>query len=781
MFKNYLKLAWRSLFKNKVSSFINIAGLAVGLATGIIIMLVVADEFSYDRFHSNLREIYFVMKNQKQNGGIHTGRSTAGPLAPALRHEMPEVKYAARVADAGDQLVRVGDKSIYESAMYTEPEFFNMMSFPAIEGNPVAALQDGSSAVITERAAKRLFGNESPVGKTFVYDNSHVLKVAAVLQDVPANSSIQFDIAIPFRIFEAENPWLNKWDDNRIQTWAQLVPSASIAALNKKLTRLLQTKSDDGSVSLFVYPFKDMRLYGNFSNGKPNGGKIYMVGLLAILGLFILGIACINFMNLATARSEFRGREVGVRKVLGAARKQLILQFLSEALVTSFLALLLAVLISQLVLPVFNQYTEKNIRFDMGDWRIWTSLLGIGLFTGLLAGSYPAFFLSNFKTVRVLKGVMSRGKGGGGFRRVLVTIQFFVSIFFIVGIIVFYVQTNYVKNRPLGYDQENLIDITASGDLAGKFDIFKNELAKISGVKNLSAGSDNLLQYGSGVSRKDWTENLSGHEIGLLVTDVQYNWIKTAGLKLMEGRDFSPEFGTDTSACLINQATIESLGLKEPVIGTKLGGKAIIGVFQNFVFNNPSGIIAPMVVSLNTHRLSHFFVRIQNDGRWRKTLAQIQQVAKKINPDYPFEFYFTKENYQKRFEELASYGFLASLFGGMAIFISCLGLFGLSAFLAERRSKEMSIRKVFGASIKNVWLSLSGDFLKPVLIAFLFVIPIATWSMQTMLSNITYHINLSWWMFAIAGLSALLIALLTVSYQGLRTALENPAVKLRSE
>jgi putative ABC transport system permease protein len=781
MFKNYLKLAWRSLLKNKVSSFINIAGLAVGLATGIIIMLVVADEFSYDRFHTNLREIYFVMKNQKQNGGIHTGRSTAGPLAPALRHEMPEVKYAARVADAGDQLVRVGDKSIYESAMYAEPEFFNMMSFPAIEGNPVAALQDASSAVITERTAKRLFGNESPIGKTFVYDNSHVLKVAAVLQDVPANSSIQFDIAIPFRIFEAESPWLNKWDDNRIQTWAQLVPSANIRALNEKLTRLLQTKSDDAGVSLFVYPFKDMRLYGNFNNGKPDGGKIYMVGLLAILGLFILGIACINFMNLATARSEYRGREVGVRKVLGAARKQLILQFLSEALVTSFLALLLAVLISQLVLPVFNQYTEKNIRFNLGDWRIWASLLGIGLFTGLLAGSYPAFFLSNFKTVRVLKGVMSRGKGGGGFRRVLVTIQFFVSIFFIVGIIVFYVQTNYVKNRPLGYDQENLIDITASGDLSGKFDIFKNELAKISGVKNLSAGSDNLLQYGSGESRKDWTENLSGHEIGLLVTDVQYNWIKTAGLKLMEGRDFSPEFGTDTSACLINQATIESLGLKEPVIGTKLGGKAIIGVFQNFVFNNPSGIIAPMVVSLNTDRLSHFFVRIQNDGRWRKTLAQIQQVAKKINPDYPFEFYFTKENYQKRFEELASYGFLASLFGGMAIFISCLGLFGLSAFLAERRGKEMSIRKVFGASIKNVWLSLSEDFLKPVLIAFLFVIPIATWSMQTMLSNITYHINLSWWMFAIAGLSALLIALLTVSYQGLRTALENPAVKLRSE
>lgn len=506
-----------------------------------------------------------------------------------------------------------------------------------------------------------------------------------------------------------------------------------------------------------------------------------MVGLLAILGLFILVIACINFMNIATARSEYRAREVGVRKVIGAARKQLIFQFLSEALLTSFLALMLAIILSHLVLPAFNQYAEKNISFDLWDWRIWALLFGMGLFTGLLAGSYPAFFLSNFKTVNVLKGVMSRGKGGAKLRRVLVTVQFFISIFLVIGTIVIFTQINYVRNRPIGYDQQNLIDIDATGDLAGKFEVFKNELSKIPNVKEVSAGSDNLLQFGAGITGMDWPGKLPGQEISILVSDVQYNWIKTAGLKLLEGRDFSPSFGTDTSACLINETTVQKLRLKDPVTGQKLGGKIIIGVFHNFVFNNPSGIIAPMAVYLNTGSLNHFFVRIHNDNDWVQTLAKIKQVAKKINPNFPFDFSFTKEGYQKRFEEFASFGFMAIVFGGMAIFISCLGLFGLSAFLAERRSKEMSIRKVLGASTGSVWFLLSKDFLKPVFIAFLIVAPLATWVMQTMLSRITYHTQMSWWMFAVAGLLAVFIALLTVSYQGIRAALESPSIKLRSE
>ncbi len=781
MIKSYFKMAWRSLMKNKISSVINISGLAVGLATSILIMLVLVDEFSYDTFHINLKDTYYVMKNQKQSGDIGTGRSTAGPLAVALRNEMPEVKYAARVTYSDDQLIKVADKGFFESIMYTEPAFFKMMSFPAIGGDPVTALQDASSVLLTERTAKKLFGNENPIGKTIVLDSAHVLKVAAILRDVPANSTIQFDMVVPFHVFELENAWLKKWDDNRIQTWAQLKPNANIGLLNQKMTKMLQTRSNDNSVSLFAYPFARLRLYGSFDNGKPNGGRIYIAVLLAVLGLFILGIACINFMNIATARSEFRGREVGVRKVLGAERKQLIFQFLSEALLTTFIALILGVVLSQVALPYFNQYAEKQIQFNFWDWKIWALLTGIGLFTGLVAGSYPAFFLSSFKTVNVLKGVLSKGRGGARFRRALVTVQFFISIFFIIGTIVIFTQINYVRNRPIGYDQENLIDIDAKGELAGKFEVFKHELSKIPGVKNVSASSDNLLQYGSGITGMDWPGKIPGQEVSILVSSVQYNWINTAGLQLIEGRDFSPSFGTDTSACLVNQATVERLGLKEPVIGQILGGKVIIGVFHNFVFNNPSGIIAPMAVYLNTGSLSNFFVRIQNDGHWRQTLAQIEHAAKKINPDYPFEFSFTKEGYQRRFEEFASEGFMATLFGGMAIFISCLGLFGLSAFLAERRSKEMSIRKVFGAGPGSIWFSLCRDFLKPVLIAFLLAIPLSQWFYQSRLSNITYHIQMSWWMFAAAGLLVTLIALLTVSYQGIRTAIENPVKNLRAE
>ena len=781
MLESYFKMAWRSLLKNKISSIINIGGLAVGLATGILIMLLIVDEFSYDKFHANLPNIYLLMKNQKHADGISTGDASAGPMAASFRNEMPETKYAARVADFGNQLIRAGDKSIFESGIYADPDLFNMMSFPALNGNPVAALQDASSVIITERTAKKLFGNDNPMGKTILYNNSNSFKVAAVLKDVPANSSIQFDMVLPFRFFENGNNWLTKWDDNRINTWVQLKPAANIPALNAKLTKLLQTRSNDTSVELFVYPMAAKRLYGNFSNGKPSGGRIYMVAMLAIFGLFILLIACINFMNLATARSEHRAREVGVRKVLGASRKLIIFQFFSEAILMTFIALFTGVLLAQLVLPSFNQYTEKNLQFNFLHARLWLSLIGIALFTGLVAGSYPAIFLSRFKTVQVLKGMMANGKRGGGLRSVLVTFQFVISIFLIIGTIVIFRQINHVRDRPLGYDQENLINIAATGDLSGKFEIFKNELEKITGVKNVSAGSDNILQYGSAITGMDWPGKIPGHEMGVIVTDVQYDWIKTAGLKIIEGRDFSPAFGTDTAACLINQTTVEKMGLKEPVIGTVVGGKTVIGVFQNFVFNNPSGIIAPMAVYLNTGSLNHFFVRIQNNSHWRQTLAQIQKIAKEINPNYPFEYSFTKEDYQKRFEEFASFGLLAALFGGMAIFISCLGLYGLSAFLAERRSKEMSIRKVLGASIKNVWLSLSRDFLKPVIIAFLVVVPLAAWSMQAALSNIAYHIDLSWWIFAVAGLLAVVIALLTVSYQGIKTALENPVTNLRNE
>jgi putative ABC transport system permease protein len=781
MVKNYFKTAWRSLLKNKTSSFINITGLAIGMATSIIIMLVVVNECSYDKFNVNLKNIYLLMKNQKQMDGISTGDATAGPMAASLRNEMPETEYASRVAYFNDELIKVADKTITASGIYTEPDLFNIMTFPAVQGNAVIALKDESTVVITESMAKKLFGNENAIGKLIITDNKNSFKVGAIVKDIPSNSTIHFDIALPFSFYAKQNDWLNKWDDNRIQTWVQLKPNSNLASLDNKLTKLLQIRSDDKSVSLFLYPLADLRLHGSFSNGKPDGGEIQMVILLIALGIFVILIACINFMNIATARSEHRSREVGVRKVLGASRKLLICQFLSEAFLMTFIALILAVIIVQLVLPAFNQFTEKNIAFNFSDWKIWSLLLTTGIFTGLVAGSYPAFFLSRFKTIKVLKGIFAKGKTGGGLRKVLVTVQFVISVFFIIGTIVIYKQINYVQNRPLGYSQQNLIDISANGELGNKFNIFKNELAQIPGVKSVSAGSDNILNFGGSVTGMDYPGKIPGQEISVIVSSVQYDWTKTMGIKIIEGRDFNASFATDTTACIINEATVQKMGLKEPVIGAKIGGSTVIGVFKNFVYNNPSGIIAPMVISLKTSGLQHYFVRIDNNNQWQKTMSQIESTVKNINPNYPFNFSFVSEDYQQRFNEWKSFGFMATLFGCMAIFIACLGLFGLSSFLAEKRSKEMSIRKVFGATAKNIWLILSKDFLKPVCIALLIVVPISVILAHILLAGITYHTSLTWWMFALAGTIAILIALITVSFQAIKAATANPVKSLRTE
>jgi putative ABC transport system permease protein len=778
--KSFLKMGWRSLTRNKVSSIINIGGLAVGLTTAVLLILVIADEFSYDKFHTHLPDIYQVLKNQKHMDGISTGSSTPGPLAASLRTEMPETKYVSRACH-NEELVRSGDKSLFESTFYADADFFRMMTFPALQGNPATALEDVNTVVLTESTAKKIFGNEDPMGRILVVNNKKSFKVGAVIANPPSNSSIQFGMALPFASFERDNAWLNKWDDNRIETWVQLKPSANVVALNNKLTKIVQTRSDDSTVSMFVFPMARLRLYRNFSNGKPAGGNIYIVDMLAAIGLFILLIACINFMNLATARSEHRAREVGVRKVLGASRRVIIFQFFSEAMLMSLLSLGAGIVFARMLLPVFNRLAQRNVTFEFWNWKIGLGLLAVGLFTGLVAGSYPALFLSRFQPVKVLKGAMAGGRKGGGLRRALVTFQFVLSIFFIIATIVLYSEIDHIRNRPLGYDQENLVKIAAPGDLAGKFEVFKNEGSTIAGVKEITAGSDNILQFGSGISGLDWTGKQPGQEMSILTTDVQYNWTATMGIKMVEGRDFSPAFGSDSSHILLNQACVDKMGWKSPYIGKKVGDRTVIGVFGNFVFNNPSGIIAPMMVSLNTGRLSNFYVRIRNDGHWQQTIGQLTKTAKKLNPEFPVDLSFTKEGYQQRFEILSSLKMISVLFGGMAIFISCLGLFGLSAFLAERRGKEMSIRKVLGASARSVWFLLSGDFLKPVLIGMLIAVPLAFMAMQAMLSNIVYRIQLSWWMFAAAGIIAVAIALLTVSFQGIRAALENPVKNLKAE
>lgn len=783
MIKNYFLLAWRNLRSHKTSAAINIGGLALGLTTSILVLLFVLDEFSYDKFHHNIAHLYLLMKHQKEADGVGTGENSAGPMAGALRKELPEVENSARLA-GNWTTAHIGDNQIEMGGMFVDTGFFKMMTFPAAEGDPELALRDEHGVILTASAAKKLFGTGSAMGKTFIVDDTVPVRVDAVVKDLPSYSTIRFEYIRPFAPFERSNTWLKKWDDNRIQTWLQLKPGADVAAFDRKATAMLQTRSNDTTVSEFAMPMAQLRLHRDFDrNGHQSGGKIIVVMLVALLGFFVLVIGCINFMNIATARSEARAREVGVRKVMGATRGQVMVQFFCEALTMVFCALAVGVLTARMVLPVFNHYMETQIQFDLFQWQVWAGIIGVGLLTGLIAGSYPALFLSKFKPAKVLKGEMSIGKKRAFFRRALVTTQFWVAILFIIATIVVWQEIRYVKDRPLGYEQENLVDVHTSPELGAKYDLFRDELSKMHGVRAVTAGSDDLLNFGAGITGMDWPGKIPGHEISILVTSVGYNWVKTTGLSLAAGRDFDPAYGTDTSACLVNESTVERLGLKSPVLGQKLGGSTIIGIVKNFVFNNPSGIIAPMAIYLykGAPGGGHFFVRIANDDRWRQTIASVGDVVKKLDQRHGFDYRITKEVYELRFEEMNAYGTVATIFGGMAVFISCLGLIGLAAFVSERRSKEMSVRKVFGASVKQVLLLLSMDFLRPVFYAFVLAVPVAVWAMQLWLNNIRYHISLSWTVFAAGGILALFIALATVGLQGFRTANQNPATKLRNE
>ncbi len=782
MIRSYFKTAWRNLVRNKTISLINIGGLSIGLAVAIIIMLWVSDEYSYNKFHTHLPNIYSLMQHEKHGGEIYTTQSVPGPLAAVLRSEVPEIKYAARVSYPGQQLIKAGDKSIYENGIYAEPDFFNIMSFPAIAGNADGALRETNSVVITERTAIKLFGKENPVGKIITHNNIHDLKVGAVIKDVPTNSSITFDVVLPFSIYATENTgWINNWDNLSLLTWVELKPQTNVTGLNDKLKKLIQVKRNNNVSELFAYPFVDLAMRGKFKNGKPDGGRIEMLIMLSILGLFVLLIACINFMNLSTARSERRAREVGVRKSLGASKKSLIIQFLSEAFLMTFLALVAGVAIAKIVLPGFNELTGKNVSFDILNWKTWCILLGIGLFTALLAGCYPSFFLSRFQPVKVLKGLITNTKGGSLLRRGLVTFQFVISIFLVIVTIVVYRQVHYAQSRPIGYNLENLIDIPARGDMSDKFSLLKNELLQIPGIENVSAGTDDLTRFNASTNGINWPGKMSDQDFPVTITHVQYDWTKTAGLKIIQGRDFNAGYGSDSLACLINEAAVKKMGLKEPVIGTMLNNNKIIGVIGDFIYNDAFTSPSPFIAYLSTGSMNHFFVKLKDDEKWQGVMAAIELAVKKTNPNYPFEFHLTEETFQRKFEGLRSGGQFASIVGVLAIIVSCLGLFALSAFVAERRTKEIGVRKVLGASAGSIWLSLSKDFLKPVFLAFIIASPLAAWTMQKMLIKMEYHIELSWWMFALAGLLAIVIAVVTVSFQGVKAAVANPVESLRTE
>jgi ABC-type antimicrobial peptide transport system permease subunit len=785
MLKSYFITAWRSLLRNKVASAINIGGLTIGLSVGIIILLFVMDRMGANKFNKNYKAIHLVMFNFKKSGTVFTDRMTPFPLGPAIRKEVPAVQTVARTRQT-QCLTQYGSKILYQSAMYAESDFFKMMTFPALKGDPIATLTTNNSIVLTESAARRLFGKDEALGKTIVVDSADLLTVGAVIRDVPLNSSVQFDIVLPFARYEQASNEALDWESQAAWTWIQLRPGASLTAVNSQLTRLLSEHVDAKSLhsyamAYFAYPLDRLELYGSFNNGKPTGGKFYLVLIMAALAVLVLLVACVNFMNLSTAMAERRAREVGLRKVLGASRRVIIGQFLGEALLLALIALVLSIPLAYIILPEFMAFTGQQLTHEFGDAQLWIMLLILGICTGLVSGSYPALYLSRFQPVKVLKRMVSLGWSGMGFRRSLVTFQFVITVFLVIGIIVCFRQIDYVASRPIGFEPSNLLDIPAGGDLPGHFNLFKQQVTAIPGVLNVTASSDNIIRAALSINNLDWPGKLSGQDFIFRRSIVQYDWTRTTGITLLEGRDFSPAFGADSTACLLNQTAVQRMGLKEPVIGTPVGGHTVIGVIKDYVLNDPAGTTPPLIVYLSQNGISHFLLRITNDGQWKDRLAHIEKIAKKLNPHYPFSFHFTNESYQQEFVSAAAIQQLVDIFGGVAIFVSCMGLFGFAGFIVERRKKEISIRKVLGATDGSLWLSLGREFLQPVVLGFLIAVPLGILVMQKLLATMDYRISLSWWIFAVAGAAAFLIALATVSYHGLRAARINPGRSLQAE
>ena len=777
--KSYILIAWRNLLRNRVTSVIHILGLMLGLTSGILISLVLLNMINWNRFHKNYANIQRLELNQTVNGNIFTGSTTPAPLAPALLAAYPGIRYAVRTIGS-QSLVRFGDKALYQQGLYTEPDFFKLMTFPALEGNPAATLGNPNSIVLTQSAALRLFGKIDALGQTLVLDNSRPMKVGAVIRDVPGASTIQFDIVLPFALWAANDSTVRRWDYTYTQTWILLKPGGQLAVLNQLATHLVTENKTANKPSVFAFPLKNEMLYGNFQNGKDGPGKIYIVILMGLLAALVLLVACFNFINISTALAERRAREVGLRKTLGATRKLIILQFLGEAMLIAMLAVSLSALLAWALTPVISVFSEIQIGVLFANWRFWVLLLVMGLFTGLVAGSYPAFYLSRFLPVQVLRGHAGVVRKPSRMRSALVTFQFAVSAFFIAGVMFLTTQMNYVRDRPIGYEMEHLVDISANGALMEKFDLFKSKAKEIPGVLDVTSGMNSPIGIGGYWTWFDWPGKKPDQNFIIYATRINYDWIATTGVSLLEGRDFDPGYGRDSLSCLLNQAAVARLGLHSPVVGSRLGNMTVIGVVRDFVFNTFNTEVHPLILTYGNHA-DHILVRLAADDHAQAKIDRIRQLFKSLNPGYPFEQHFVREEWERLFRN-DDRGFqLIDILGLTAVLISCMGLFGLASFIVERRTKEISIRKVLGMPPIALWTSLLKEFLGPVFIGLLIGLPVAVLLMAKLLTLIVYHLPLSAGMLLIAVASAVAIAMVTVTYHGIRASRINPVEALRSE
>jgi putative ABC transport system permease protein len=790
MIKNYFKVAWRNLLRNKALSFINIFGLAIGMAFAMLIGMWIRYETSFDSFHKNGDRIGLVRKNTLFNNQKNTQPGIPLPLYDELRTNYPEIKRVTRMDWGGSHSLVVGNEKFNKKGTYVDPAFLKIFSFDLLKGDIETALNDPNSIILTQSLAETLFGKDDPMGKTIKIDNQYDIKVTGVIQDVPFNSTIKFEFLTPFEFRVINEPFVkeakNAWSNNFLMNMVEIKEGASMEALSKKIGPLMvqKDKERNKNQALFLHPLAKWHLYGDFKDWVNVGGKIEYIRLFGIIGIFILLIACINFMNLSTARSEKRAKEVGIRKAVGSRRMQLILQFLCESMLTAFFAFLVSIGLIALILPALKNIGFEHINFDLGNFSMILSVLGICIITGLIAGSYPSLYLSSFMPVKVLKGVLKQAKGTVIFRKVLVISQFAISIGLIISTILVFQQIQHAKNRPVGYNANNLISFHSSSDMTKNYAPLKQDLLNTGFVESVAKASSPMTNIFNSWSDFSWEGKDPNVMTSMDVVMTEWDYDKTVGLKFKEGRPFSREFKTDSNAAILNEAAVKLIGYKDPVGKTmKLDTTVltIVGVVENVVMRDPFKPVAPTIIIFNADYVSNCFVRLKPGVNLKSSLAAMKPIFERYNPSLPFEYTFVDEDFDKKFAAENQVARLAGIFAGLAIFISCLGLFGLAMFMAERRIKEIGIRKVLGASVANLWILLSKEFVLLVAVAFILISPVVYWQMNSWLEKYDYRINISWWVFAIAGILAVIIALLTVSVQAIKAALANPVKSLRTE
>jgi ABC-type antimicrobial peptide transport system permease subunit len=791
MLKNFFKTAWRNLGKSKMHSFINIIGLSIGMTVAVLIGLWIYDEISFDRNFKNYNAIAQVIQNVTNNGEVQTWNSVPYPLAEELRKNYGSDFKHIVMGVRSDEIISFNDKKLKESGFYFEKEAPEMLDLQMLQGSP--GLNDPLSILLSGSAAKAYFGNDNPINKILKMGQNPPVKVTGVYKDFPNNSTFaNVNFISTWESFFANNDIKSTedpWRPNFTTLFVQLNKNADINKVDerikdaklKKVSPQLQKKKP----TLFLQPMSKWHLYSEFKNGINVGGAIQYVWMFGIIGLFVLLLACINFMNLSTARSEKRAKEVGIRKTLGSLRKQLIIQFFSESLLTVFFAFTFSLLLVQLTLPFFNEVANKQLSILWNNPFFWLTSFGFIILTALVAGSYPALYLSSFKPVKVLKGAFKAGRFAALPRKVLVVLQFTVSVTLIIGTIIIYRQIQYAKDRPVGYTRENLISIpTMDSSVHHHFNAVKNELMQTGSVASV-AESQNPPTSGSGsTSGFSWPGKDPNLSIDFKFISSSFDYGKTIGWEIKEGRDFSKDFATDSSAVILNEAAVHFMDLKNPV-GTPVTwwGKPlnVIGVVHDMVVESPYDEPAPTIYSVTNDPGNFVLVKINPLVSLKNAINKIEPIFKKFDTEQPFEYNFADEEYAKKFGDEERIGKLASVFAILAIAISCLGLFGLISFVAEQRKKEIGLRKVLGASVYNICNLLSKDFVRLVVISFFIAIPIAYYFMYNWLQHYNYHTHLSWWIFAVSALGSLLITALVVSFQAIRSAVANPVKSLRTE